>query len=54
MAREWMALLGAVIFVVTIGTGGYIMASVMDANAARQRRKREEESSAPTPPPARH
>ena len=39
MPREWMALLGDVIFVVTIGTGGYIMASVMYANAARQLRK---------------
>lgn len=53
MAQEWMALLGAMGFIATIGAGSYIMGHLVDASEKRKSRQNEQRASA-TPPPAHH
>ncbi len=52
MGREWMALFGAMGFIVMIMTSTFIMIRIEEGREKRERRKRDEAS--PTPPPARH
>ncbi len=52
MGREWMALLGAMGFIVMIVTSTFVMIRIEEAREKRERGKRGDAS--PTPPPARH